>query len=420
MADVADLHRALVDGLVARGAITDARVEAAFRAVPRHLFLPGVPPEDVYRDAVVVTKRLDGEAVSSSSQPEIMAIMLQQLDAAAGHRVLEIGAGTGYNAALLAHLVGGGGEVVALDVDDDIVESARAHLAAAGLSRVRVVRADGGLGLAEGAPWDRIMLTVGAWDLAPAWREQLGPGGRLVLPLALGGGQRSVAFTPADGHLVSVSLHDCMFMPLRGAFAAPRDRVRLGTDPTLELLVRSPETIAAPAFRALLEGPAVDTATGFEMTLKDLYGGAIQWLAVHQAGFAWLVARGPGFEAAPVPVLYVRAGEFRTTAGLVDRAGACFLTRPSLASEATPFVLGVRGFGESRALVERTLETLTRWDARGRPATADLRVRAYPLESPPAASGDAIVVTKRWHHYLLTWGPPDARRTPATRRGAPR
>jgi len=403
VADAAALHRALVDGLVTRGAITDVRVEAAFRAVPRHLFLPDVALEDVYRDRFIVTKRLGEEAVSSSSQPEIMATMLQQLDVAPGHRVLEIGAGTGYNAALLAHLAGERGEVVTLDVDEDIVDGARAHLATAGFARVRVVRADGGFGFAEGAPWDRIILTVGAGDVAPAWREQLRLGGRLVLPLALGGGQRAVAFTRDEGHLESLSLRDCMFMPLRGALAGPRDRVRLGSDPTLELFSMRPETIDAAALRARLDGAADDVTTGVEVTLKDLYGGAIQWLAVHQPGFAWLVASGQGFETAPVPELYLRPGEFRTTAGLVDGAGACFLTRPPLPSEATPFVLGVRGYGESRALVARTIETVTRWDARGRPATAGMRVRAYPMDAPHPASDGGIVLARRWHRYLLDW-----------------
>src|SRR5262245_12703766 len=109
MADAADLHRDLVDSLVRRGAITDSRVEAAFRAVPRHLFLPEVSVAEVYRDQAIPTKMLDGEAISSSSQPEIMATMLQQLELEPGSRVLEVGAGTGYNAALMSHLVGGNG-----------------------------------------------------------------------------------------------------------------------------------------------------------------------------------------------------------------------------------------------------------------------------------------------------------------------
>ena len=403
MADAAGLHQALVDGLVARGVITDARVEAAFRVVPRHLFLPGVPLEDVYRDEVVITKRIDGEAVSSSSQPGIMAVMLQQLGVAPGHRVLEVGAGTGYNAALLAQLAGDGGEVVALDIDEDIVDGARAHLAAAGLQRVRVIRADGGQGLAEGAPWDRIMLTVGAWDVTPAWREQLGPGGRLVLPLALAGGQRSIAFRPERDHLASVSLCDCMFMPLRGTFASPPERVRFGSDPALDLFVRQPETLDPAKLHAVLHGPATDATTGVDVTLKTLYGGTIPWLALHQPGFAWLAASGPGYETAPVPEMYVRPGEYRTTPGLVDAGGACFLTRPPLPPDGRPFTLGVRGFGESAPLVARTLATIRAWDAAGRPAISGLGVRAYPMDAPRPAVDGAISLEKRWHRYLLDW-----------------
>src|SRR5437899_2500510 len=138
MADAAALHRELVDSLVSRGALTDSRVEAAFRAIPRHLFLPGVPLAEVYRDQAIPTKMVDGEAVSSSSQPEIMATMLEQLGLERGLRVLEIGAGTGYNAALMAHIVGGAGTVTTMDVDADLVDGARAHLASAGFDRVRV------------------------------------------------------------------------------------------------------------------------------------------------------------------------------------------------------------------------------------------------------------------------------------------
>src|SRR5213593_736349 len=129
------LHRALIDALVRRNAIKDSRVEAAFRAIPHHLFLPDVPLAEVYRNEAIPTKIVDGEAVSSSSQPEIMAIMLEQLALEPGLRVLEIGAGTGYNAALMAHVVGEKGAVVTMDFDADLVDDARAHLAAAGLDR---------------------------------------------------------------------------------------------------------------------------------------------------------------------------------------------------------------------------------------------------------------------------------------------
>src|SRR5258705_1075533 len=139
LADAGALHRALVDGPVSRRCITDPRVEAAFRAVPRHLFLSSLAPEEAYRNVAIPTKLVDGEAVSSSSQPEIMATMLEQLGLEPGHTVLEIGAGTGYNAALMAHIVGEEGAVVTVDIDQDLVDGARDHLATAGFDRVRVV-----------------------------------------------------------------------------------------------------------------------------------------------------------------------------------------------------------------------------------------------------------------------------------------
>lgn len=111
-------QQALVDKLIRDGNLTDPRVEAAFRAVPRHLFLPDLTLEEAYRDDAIPTKRLpDGEVVSSSSQPAIMAIMLEQLALEPGQRVLEIGAGTGYNAALIAFILGETGQVIAIDID---------------------------------------------------------------------------------------------------------------------------------------------------------------------------------------------------------------------------------------------------------------------------------------------------------------
>src|SRR5256885_13247660 len=199
------LRRALVDTLRGDGHLRSARVAEAFEAVPRELFLPGVPLDEVYRPReAIVTKRIDGVSVSSASAPEVVALMLAQLDPQPGDRVLEIGAGTGYNAALLAHLVGDGGRVVTLDIDEDLVLAAREHLLDAGFGQVEVVQADGALGYPAEQTYDRIMLTVASGDIAPAWREQLArPVGRLVMPLALRGLQRCVVFTTDDDdHLV--------------------------------------------------------------------------------------------------------------------------------------------------------------------------------------------------------------------------
>src|SRR5262249_27355576 len=322
MAEASTLHRALIDALIGRGALGDSRIEAAFRSVPRHLFLPGMPLDEVYRDQAIPTKIVDGEAISSSSQPEMMAIMLEQLELEPGLSVLEIGAGTGYNAALMSPVVGEAGTVTTVDFDADLVDGARAHLAAAGFERVRVVLGDGGLGYPDGAPYDRIILTVGAWDIAPAWREQLRPGGRLVLPLTVGGSQKSVAFVRAEDELVSASVKDCAFIRLRGAFAGPPARWVPGGTPDLRLHVRDPVAVDAGAAHDLLQGVAVDLPTGVKVTGREVYGGLVLWLALREAGFCWLEAVGAEVEARSVPPLFAVAGKYRSAGGGFEAGGA--------------------------------------------------------------------------------------------------
>jgi protein-L-isoaspartate(D-aspartate) O-methyltransferase len=212
VARAADLRRRLVDAL----AIEDDAVRAAFLAVPRERFLPGRPVEEVYRDEAIVTKRDErGLPISSSSQPQIMARMLERLALEPGQRVLEIGAGTGYNAALLKTIVGPRGRVVSVDVDPELARSAREALRGEG---VRVVVGDGREGWSRGAPYDRIVATVAAGELPLAWRDQLVDGGLLELPLVLPRGEQVVATFRRQGALLrSVALVPGGFMQLRGA-----------------------------------------------------------------------------------------------------------------------------------------------------------------------------------------------------------
>jgi protein-L-isoaspartate(D-aspartate) O-methyltransferase len=410
VSDVAALQQALVDTLSHRGHIRSPRVEAAFRAVPRHLFLPGAPVEQVYRDQVIVTKTIDGEAVSSSSQPEIMAVMLEQLELRPGHRVLEVGAGTGYNAALMAHIVGEGGEVVTLDIDADLVDAARDHLATAGLGRVRVVLGDGGGGHPDGAPYDRIILTVGAWDLAPAWREQLRRDGRLVLPLVIGGSQKSVAFARDGDRLESVSVKECLFMPLRGAFAGPPSRVGLGAPPGLNLYVQNPARVDPGAAHALLTGPGGDLPTGVRATGREVYGGLVLWMSLREPGFCWLEAVGPYADSHAVPHLFALAGKYRSAAGVFEGDSAGFFTRPpgdpapvEVETQPRPFELVVRSFGDGGGLARRLLAHAQAWDGAGRPGTDGLRIRALPIEVGYTPGAREQVVMKRWTRLVLDW-----------------
>ena len=214
----ARLRGRLVDDLVSQGLIRSPRIEAAFRAVPRHLFIPRVSLEEAYEDEAIITHFAGGKPVSSCSQPAIMAEMLHQLSVEEGDHVLEVGAGTGYNAALLAHLAGPTGHVTSIDIDDRFVREARARLAAAGFPGVQVLTADGHDGYATKAPFERIMVTAAAWQVAPAWDEQLAPGGRLVVPLAHPGAppiQESTCFEKGPGGLRLISAVPCGFISMR-------------------------------------------------------------------------------------------------------------------------------------------------------------------------------------------------------------
>nr|WP_242606528.1 methyltransferase domain-containing protein [Protofrankia symbiont of Coriaria ruscifolia] len=168
----AKLRNSLADELVADGSIVSKEIESAVRTVPRHLFAPDVPLEDAYANDIVPTKRDEhGITISSISAPWLQAAMLGQADIRPGMRCLEIGSG-GYNAALMAELVGSAGEITTVDIDPYVTDRARRCLASAGYyDRINVVDADAENGVAEHAPYDRIIVTVGVWDIPPAWTE---------------------------------------------------------------------------------------------------------------------------------------------------------------------------------------------------------------------------------------------------------
>ncbi|MEV6301593.1 methyltransferase domain-containing protein [Actinoplanes sp. NPDC051861] len=189
-----DARRHYLDQIRYDGVALSPALAAAFAAVPREVFVPDgfhrrdgrlVLPADpeflptVYSNDVLVTKMNGDVPISSSSQPSLMAVMIEALDVRPGHRVLEIGAGTGYNAALMATL---GAEVTTVDVQEDVADRARAALARAGIDGVRVEHADGYTGGVDGR-YDRIIVTVGVAGVSPHWLDRLEPGGLIVAPV---------------------------------------------------------------------------------------------------------------------------------------------------------------------------------------------------------------------------------------------
>ena len=208
-------NAALVDALVKRGAISSDDVRAAFEAVDRAAYLPLEVRAEAYRDRPVLLQRDEaGVAVSTMSQPTMVAFMLEELAVRRGDRILEVGTASGYNAALLAHLVGERGVVVTMEIDEALAQLAAERLA--GFSNVRVVVGDGRFGHPAPCPYDRIVVTAGASRVEPAWVEQLAPGGRIVVPITGRDGRgRCVTYVSRRDELVELGSTPCGFVPLR-------------------------------------------------------------------------------------------------------------------------------------------------------------------------------------------------------------
>ncbi|HYY89840.1 MAG TPA: methyltransferase, FxLD system [Chloroflexota bacterium] len=399
------LRQVLVDELKREGRIRSSAIAAAMVRVPRELFVPGVPLEEVYRpsDAIVV-KRLDGVGVSSASAPDVIAVMLEQLDVQPGQRVLEIGAGTGYNAALLAELVGPTGTVVTIEIDEDLVLAAREHLAVAGYPQVRVVVGDGALGYPAAGPFERIILTVAARDIAPAWREQLHePNGRLVLPLSIRGPQRCLAFEAAGDHLVTRSVSNCSFIQLRGALAGAARRVPIG--PAGEVVIGMSERAQTPSDQeiyAWLRGPARTRPSGVAANPGEVANGLVIWLAGHEPGVCSVWSDAGAGEAHGVPELFGMPGKWRASLGLLDASGVALLAwstePPSLPGQRE---LVVRVTEHADALAEHLIDRLQTWDTSGRPTDSALTIRAYPRQDTQPR-GEAVI-RQQWTDFVLEW-----------------
>ncbi|MBV9011511.1 MAG: hypothetical protein JO272_05575 [Pseudonocardiales bacterium] len=202
---IAERLTAYAEELRAAGAIRTDPVQAAFASVPRHRFLPhfryragdytldttSEPPGEVL-DIVYANNALlthtggDGNPTSSSSAPSIMAKMLEALELRPGLRTLEIGAGTGYNAALVHHITGA--PVVTVEFGRHTATEAATALRALGLHEgVRVIHSDGYLGYPDGAPYDRIIVTCGIAGIPPGWLDQLAPDALIIASVAHAG-----------------------------------------------------------------------------------------------------------------------------------------------------------------------------------------------------------------------------------------
>jgi protein-L-isoaspartate(D-aspartate) O-methyltransferase len=376
----------LIQGLKTQGALHDVRIEDAMRAAPRHLFLPDFPLDRVYEDEAILTKQ-EGEARSSCSQPTVVAQMLEMLDLNAGDSVLEIGAGTGWNAALMANLVGPEGRIVTLDIDEDTAQKARANLQRAGVANVETLCADGGRGAADLGPYDAIIATAATEEISPYWLEQLKPDGRLVAPLAFNTIEMVVTFhrrTTAEGVpiLVGNDFRHFYFIPLRGAFAGSRLWTRTSE---LQLTYEPAFGVNGEAVVRLLGLPPAEVA--FPLLQGQDTVGLMDYIAL----------RGEPLIAATL----IREAGSETLQGLALPESLALVPVWWEDTARQQAVLQIRTYGDMGA-VDRLCAVANEWIERGRPDLNRATLTVAPMGVLPAQYG-AFTARKRWMDYRVAF-----------------
>ena len=395
------LREQMVDDLLADGTIVSPSVERAFREVPRHLFAPDAELGHAYaRDIVVVKRDEHGIPVSTVSAPEIQARMLEQAQIRPGMRVLEVGSG-GYNAALCAELAGPSGQVTTVDIDPDVTGRASSFLGAAGYSRVRVVLADAEAGVLDGAPYDRIIVTAGAWDIPPAWTDQLAPDGMLVVPLRMRGITRSLALAgSADGSCLEArSAEVCGFVRMQGT-GAHAERLWLLRGKQVGLRFDDGALEQPDMLDGVLGGEPGAAWSGVMVRKDEPFETLPLWLASVLPGFCVLAVDaggdGPGIAVEP-------GGRWFPFAAVTGDSLAYLSTRP--AGELVEF--GAHGYGPHAAEAAAALAgQVTAWNRSYRDGPAPA-IAAWPADTPDAAvqrEGTRTAVIRKTHRLItISW-----------------
>ncbi len=400
-ADPTDLRAALVRKLTDAGSLRTPRIIDAFQTVERHLFLPDTEVTEAYADDTVSVKIGDnGAMISAISQPTIVATQLEQLDAQPGHTVLEAGAATGYNAALIGRLIKPGGHVWTLDVDQDLIDGATQHLAAAGMSNVTPILGDGAAGLAEHAPYDRGIFTVGAGDIPVAVLNQLAPAGRLVLPLRLRGSvSHSIAFERDGDTWRSVSSEMATFMPLRkGICNDERTTTTLAGEGNVKLDTYAEQDVDTETISTVLDQPPHEIYTG----VKFRKGSSWEWL------YLWLACTLPnGISRMPGNRPGFKPHFFWGSMAAVDKDTLAYLTvREGTDADGRFWEIGVIGHGpRAVALADDTATAIVEWarDRRDSGSAPTFRMAVGDARAALDATDPRFVIDKPASRIVIDW-----------------
>jgi protein-L-isoaspartate(D-aspartate) O-methyltransferase len=400
----AQLRNQLADWISGRGTFQTPGVEQAFRTVSRHEFLPGHPLEDAYSRKPVVTQRApDGSSTSSASSPNLVAQMLEQLQAEPGNTVLEIGAATGFNAALLASLTCPGGKVVTIEYDPGLAGQAAANLRRAGYPQVQVIADDGALGHREQGPYDRIIVTAEATDITAAWWDQLNPAdGRIVIPVRLHGSglTRSLGLRRTGPRtMVADSAYVCGFVAMRGSGERAGQQIRLDSGAALK--VDAADQPDAAALSRVLYGQPDQRWTGIRVRDDEPAAHLDLWLLTmiaqgHGAGASFgRLSVTPDARSSGLADPALRwAG-----AGLYHGGTLAWIIARQAGDGTRELGIDARGPG-APALAGTALSLLAEWDAR-RPAEPVITATRVPAE--PGAAPGAVRVARPVTTFTIAW-----------------
>ncbi|UVS80489.1 methyltransferase, FxLD system [Actinokineospora sp. UTMC 2448] len=395
--DISDeLKAAMVSRLRELKALRTEPVERAFLKVPRHKFTPGVPLDSAYdaSQSVVVRRDADDAVVSTVSAPAIQAMMLEQAALRPGMRVLEIGSG-GYNAALIAEMVGAEGAVVSIDIDPVVVDRARRFLDDTGYDTVRVL-----LGDAEnGVPgvFDRVIVTAGAWDIPPAWWNLLAENGRIVVPVRLRGMTRVVALEKTQGVLVDRGHAQAGFVAMQGAGAHEDAFVSLWGDEEAGLRIEGAIDVDPAALAEALSQPRFPVWSGVTVTGEEPFDDLDLYLATHTDRFGTLVALRSAVEAKLVsrwalwgaPACYsVHGLAYRVTRKVPDTGR---------------FELGVFAHGGDAAVLgDQWVRLIRQWDRAHRHGPG-ARISVYPASTPVDRVTPGFALVRDHSRFVVSW-----------------
>ena len=207
-----DRKEALIRNLIEEGYLKSPEVIEAMRRVPREEFVLPFHRKHAYSDTPLP---IDGGQTISA--PHMVAMMTELLGLKRGHRVLDVGSGSGYHAAVMAEMVGPEGKVYGIERVPDLVESSREALERLGYDNVEIIHGDGSIGLPEHAPYDRISVACASPDVPAPLFEQLKEGGKMVIPVG-SGEQRLLLVEKKDGKMVQSFHGYCVFVPMIGEY----------------------------------------------------------------------------------------------------------------------------------------------------------------------------------------------------------